>query len=167
MAAMRAAVTTYARCHSVTPGARWGIASPHQSPAPEVTRRGRHCRTPRRKASSTFSDNELNPAVPYESPASWRRDLIEFIARARILVHDTMFTTEEYTQHRGWGHSTYEDAVDLALEAGVETLVLFHHKPERSDDDVDRHTDACRALAHRRGGTLEIIAAAEGLSLQA
>jgi phosphoribosyl 1,2-cyclic phosphodiesterase len=114
-----------------------------------------------------ISDNELNPTVPYESPASWRLDLIDFIARARILVHDTMFTAEEYTQHRGWGHSTYEDAVDLALEAGVETLVLFHHKPERSDEDVDRHTDACRALAHRRGGTLEIIAAAEGLSLQA
>jgi len=114
-----------------------------------------------------ISDNELNPAAPYESPVSWRRELVRFTEHARILVHDTMFTAEEYGQHQGWGHSTYEDAVDLALEAGVDTLVLFHHKPERSDDEVDRHTDACRALAHRRGGKLEIVAAAEGLVLHA
>jgi len=53
------------------------------------------------------------------------------------------------------------------LEAGVETLVLFHHKPERTDDEVDRQTDACRALVQRRGGALEIVAAAEGLTLSA
>jgi phosphoribosyl 1,2-cyclic phosphodiesterase len=112
-----------------------------------------------------ISDNELNPAATYELPASWRRDLVEFVRDARVLVHDSMFTSEEYAHHRGWGHSTYEDAVDLALEAAVDTLVLFHHKPERTDDEVDRHTEACRALVERRGGTLEIVAAAEGLTL--
>jgi phosphoribosyl 1,2-cyclic phosphodiesterase len=114
-----------------------------------------------------ISDNELNPSARYESPPSWREDLVEFVSQARVLVHDTMFTAEEYDEHRGWGHSTYEDAVDLALEAGVETLVLFHHKPERTDDEVDRQTDACRALVQRRGGALEIVAAAEGLTLSA
>jgi hypothetical protein len=54
----------------------------------------------------------------------------------------------------------------LALEAEVERLVLFHHKPERTDDEVDRRTDECRALVARRGGTLEILAAAEGLTLK-
>jgi ribonuclease BN (tRNA processing enzyme) len=77
-----------------------------------------------------------------------------------------MFTVEEYRQHVGWGHSTYDDAVELALEAEVERLVLFHHKPERTDDEVDRRTDECRALVARRGGTLEILAAAEGLTLK-
>jgi phosphoribosyl 1,2-cyclic phosphodiesterase len=114
-----------------------------------------------------ISDNELNPAAQYESSATWRRDLVQFVSQARVLVHDTMFTAEEYDHHRGWGHSTYEDAVDLALDAGVDTLVLFHHKPERTDDEVDRHTDACRALAHSRGGTLQVVAAAEGLMLSA
>jgi phosphoribosyl 1,2-cyclic phosphodiesterase len=112
-----------------------------------------------------ISDNELNPAATYESPPSWRQDLVEFIRRARVLVHDTMFTAEEYDEHRGWGHSTYEDAVDLAIEAEVETLVLFHHKPERTDDEVDQHAEACRALAQRRGATLRVVAAAEGLAL--
>ena len=66
----------------------------------------------------------------------------------------------------GWGHSTYEHAVELALEAGVERLVLFHHRPERSDEEVDRCVERCRALVAGRGRTLDVVAAAEGMSLQ-
>jgi ribonuclease BN (tRNA processing enzyme) len=91
--------------------------------------------------------------------------LIKFVRDARVLVHDTMYTSEEYDHFRGWGHSTYNEAVELALEAGVEQLVLYHHKPERSDDEVDRRVDECRALAARRSGTLDILAAAEGMTL--
>jgi phosphoribosyl 1,2-cyclic phosphodiesterase len=112
-----------------------------------------------------ISDNELSPSAHYESTRSWRRDLTEFCRGAGLLVHDTMFTVEEYRQHVGWGHSTYDDAVELALEAEVERLALFHHKPERTDDEVDRRTDEARALVARRGGRLEILAAAEGLTL--
>lgn len=112
-----------------------------------------------------ISDNELGDAAPYALSASWRRDLVQFVHGARVLVHDAMFTAEEYRHHHGWGHSTYEDAVELAIESGVETLVLFHHKPERTDDEVDRRTDECRSLAARRGGSLQVIAAAEGLVL--
>jgi len=112
-----------------------------------------------------ISDNELGPAAPYAFPAEWRRDLVQFVRGSRVLVHNAMFTTEEYVHHRGWGHSTYEAAVALALEAEVATLVLFHHKPDRTDDEVDRWTDACRAIAARHGGPLQIVAAAEGLTL--
>jgi phosphoribosyl 1,2-cyclic phosphodiesterase len=114
-----------------------------------------------------ISDNELNPTAPYESSPSWRADLVRFATHARVLVHDTMFTSDEYERHRGWGHSTYEDAVDLALEAEVEMLVLFHHKPERTDDELDQETERCRARVQHRGGSLEIVAAAEGLTLVA
>jgi phosphoribosyl 1,2-cyclic phosphodiesterase len=112
-----------------------------------------------------ISDNELRPAAPYEFTATWRRDLVRFVHGARVLVHDAMFTAEEYAHHHGWGHSTYEDAVELALEAEVETLVLFHHKPERTDDEVDRRTDDCRTMAAHHGGSLRVVAAAEGLTL--
>lgn len=112
-----------------------------------------------------ISDNELGAAAPYTRTAAWRRDLVRFVHGARVLVHDAMFTAEEYRHHHGWGHSTYDDAVELALESEVETLVLFHHKPERTDDEVDRQTDACRSMAARRGGSLQVIAAAEGLTL--
>ena len=112
-----------------------------------------------------ISDNELDGGVRYDVPAGWRDDLVRFVKGARVLVHDTMYTAEEYRQHRGWGHSTYDDALQLALDAEVDTLVLFHHKPERTDDEVDRCVERLREEIARRGRRLEIVAAAEGLSL--
>ena len=112
-----------------------------------------------------ISDNELNPTAVYDSGSTWRRDLVTFVQGARVLVHDTMYTVEEYDHHRGWGHSTHEDALELAMEGGVEELVLFHHKPERTDDEVDRRVEECRNYVKRRGRKLEITAAAEGLTL--
>ena len=58
-----------------------------------------------------------------------------------------------------------DDALELALEAGVQQLVLFHHKPERSDEEIDQQLEQLRASALRRGSTLRIEAAAEGMSL--
>ena len=122
---------------------------------------------PRAKAGALVyvSDNALGHSDKYSTPDGWRERFVEFVRGAAVLVHDTTYTTEEYDHHRGWGHSTYGDGVDLALQAGVGTLVLFHHEPRRSDDELDRRTDECRALVKDRGGSLEVVAAAEGLSL--
>ncbi|HEY4658938.1 MAG TPA: MBL fold metallo-hydrolase [Gemmatimonadaceae bacterium] len=111
------------------------------------------------------SDNELGHSERYTTPTGWRERFVAFVRDASVLVHDTTYTTEEYDHHRGWGHSTYRDGVELALQAGVGTLVLFHHEPRRTDEEVDRRLDECRALVKERGGTLEVVAAAEGLSL--
>ncbi|MGH7718549.1 MAG: MBL fold metallo-hydrolase [Gemmatimonadaceae bacterium] len=113
-----------------------------------------------------ISDNELDPAAGYDTPPRWRETLVEFARGARVLIHDSMYTVEEYAEHRGWGHSHYRDAVELALDAGAQTLVLFHHRPERSDEEVDQRTAECRALVRARGGKLEVIAAAEGMALR-
>lgn len=112
------------------------------------------------------SDNELSTQARYDDPPDWRRKLVEFARGASVLVHDTMYTTEEYASFVGWGHSTHEQAVELALEAEVGRLVLFHHRPERSDEEVDRCLEICREMAARRGGRLEVVAAAEGLTLK-
>jgi ribonuclease BN (tRNA processing enzyme) len=112
-----------------------------------------------------ISDNELASHETYRSGAGWRDRLVEFVRGAALLVHDATYTSEEYERHRGWGHSTYEDAVTLALDAGVEKLVLFHHRPERTDEEVDRCLEAARALVASRGGTMQVAAAAEGMTL--
>jgi phosphoribosyl 1,2-cyclic phosphodiesterase len=114
-----------------------------------------------------ISDNELNDSARYDSiPEGWRDALVDFVKGARVLVHDATYTVAEYQQHRGWGHSTYQDVVELAADAGVETLVLFHHKPERTDEEIDRCVEECRALAAGRGSGMRVIAAAEGLTLR-
>lgn len=111
------------------------------------------------------SDNELSAAARYDSPREWRARFVEFVRGAAVLVHDTMYRADEYRNFVGWGHSTYEDAVQLALEASVDRLVLFHHHPERTDDEVDQCVASCREMVQARGGRLEIIAAAEGMTL--
>lgn len=111
------------------------------------------------------SDNELAPHGSYGSPAAWRDGLVELARGAAVLVHDATYTVDEYAHRGGWGHSTYADALALALDAGVERLVLFHHSPERTDEEIDMHVAACRAEVARRGARLEVLAAAEGLTL--
>ena len=111
------------------------------------------------------SDNELSPRATYDDAPLWRSRFVEFARGAAVLVHDTMYTAAEYDAFVGWGHSTHEDAVELALEAEVETLVLFHHRPERTDDEVDRCVTTCRALVAKRGSRLKVVAAAEGMTL--
>lgn len=75
--------------------------------------------------------------------------LLKLAQNADILIYDAQYTPEEYSgENHGvpkfdWGHSTYEFAVDTAIRADVKHLILFHHDPEHSDDDIDKI--ACRA----------------------
>lgn len=111
------------------------------------------------------SDNELSAAARYDTPHGWRARFVDFVRGASVLVHDTMYKADEYRNFVGWGHSTYDDAVELALEAKVRQLVLFHHHPERTDDEVDRCVASCREMVQARGAQLDVIAAAEGMTL--
>ena len=111
------------------------------------------------------SDNEIGTHPRYGSSADWRDRMVDFVRGAAVLIHDTMYTTDEYDHHRGWGHSTFADAVELALDAEVGTLVLFHHEPRRTDDQLEGCLAECRAMVKARGGALQVVAAAEGLTL--
>jgi phosphoribosyl 1,2-cyclic phosphodiesterase len=112
-----------------------------------------------------ISDNELREVETYGSRPGWQNELVRFIEGAQTLIHDATYTNDEYARHRGWGHSTYEDAIDLAVRSGVRQLVLFHHKPERTDEDLDQYLAECRRLVAERGAPLTVVAAAEGMTL--
>jgi phosphoribosyl 1,2-cyclic phosphodiesterase len=112
-----------------------------------------------------ISDNELAPHASYGDDSAWRTRLVDFVRGATLLVHDATYTPDEYERHRGWGHSRYTDALELALDAGVDDLVLFHHKPERHDDDLDVRLNECRATVAQRGASLRVTASAEGMTL--
>jgi len=91
---------------------------------------------------------------------------IAFLKGANLVIHDAQYTDEEYRDKVGWGHSSLEYAVDVALAAGVERLVLFHHDPAHDDAAMERIEAMARAHAGRRGQALEVLAAREGLELQ-
>jgi phosphoribosyl 1,2-cyclic phosphodiesterase len=53
---------------------------------------------------------------------------------ADLLIHDAQYTPEELIEKKGWGHSSWEQAVEVAKKAGARRLALFHHDPEHTDD---------------------------------
>jgi phosphoribosyl 1,2-cyclic phosphodiesterase len=77
-----------------------------------------------------------------------------------VLIHDAQHTAAEFAGRSFLGHSAVEYAVGLAQEAGARTLVLFHHDPARTDDEID-----ALVVAHA-GGTVEVIGASEGLTIE-
>ena len=86
---------------------------------------------------------------------------VDFIREADLLIHDAQYTVEEYPPKKGWGHSTIEYVVDIAVAGRVRRLALFHHDPMRDDDALDRLVDAARQRVIDAGGTLEVFAAAD------
>lgn len=70
----------------------------------------------------------------------------DFIRGSDILIQDAQYTPEEYPNRRGWGHSTWRDAAELAAEADIQHLLLFHHDPLRSDTQIDAIVDAAQAV---------------------
>jgi len=87
--------------------------------------------------------------------------LVDLAAGAEVLIHDAQYLPEEQAGKVGWGHSTYVQAVQLAVAAGVQTLVLTHHDPTRDDVAVLQIEQRARQLfpgtwAAREGLTLEL-----------
>lgn len=74
--------------------------------------------------------------VEYEQ-STISKGFIDFCEGADHLIFDTQYVPSEFGARRGWGHSTWEVAVEVAKSAGVKQLVMTHHEPLRTDQEVD------------------------------
>ena len=84
---------------------------------------------------------------------------VELAAEADVLVHDAHLLAEELPEQAAFGHAAAEYAVGLARRAGARRVVLFHHRPDRTDDELDQ-------LAQRfTTSPVPVTVAAEGLLL--
>lgn len=84
--------------------------------------------------------------VAYDrQPTPPEAKLLAWLEGADVVVYDTMYEHTEYLEKMTWGHSYPEYAEALCRKAGVKHLVLFHHEPNATDDDLD-------ALAERWSG---------------
>ena len=90
----------------------------------------------------------------------------ELAAGVDVLLHDSQFTEDEYTERVGWGHSSVAHAVGFARKADVGRLVLFHHDPDRSDAEVDRLTDRASELWNGAARGAPPLAAHEGMTIE-
>lgn len=72
---------------------------------------------------------------PAMAPAA-QESFVKFAHGADLLVFDAQYLPEEYPAHRGWGHSTWADAVAVAQRCAAKRLWLIHHKPKRTDAEL-------------------------------
>ena len=70
--------------------------------------------------------------------------LVELASGADLLVHDAQYTAEELKKRRGWGHSSFDQAMQVAEMAGVKRLALTHHDPDHDDEFLERIEKLCQ-----------------------
>jgi phosphoribosyl 1,2-cyclic phosphodiesterase len=80
---------------------------------------------------------------------------------ADVLIYDAQYLPDEYqAQKRGWGHSHWREAVNIAMESGAKELVLFHHDPDHNDACIDSIVESARNYYPK------VRAASEGLEIK-
>ena len=85
----------------------------------------------------------------------------EFFSGADLLIHDAQYTEEEYANRVNWGHTSMEYAVAAANRAGVKKMALFHHDPDRTDEQLDEL--AKKHCEPDKSGDTEVFFAREGM----
>jgi phosphoribosyl 1,2-cyclic phosphodiesterase len=112
------------------------------------------------------TDNELFLPDSGNYDPFYVEKLSNFIRGTDALITDCTYTDAEYKTKVGWGHSCIGQVVDLAHNADVKNLYLFHHDPSQTDDDIDRkHETAVEDLAKRNSST-QCLAPSEGDSIR-
>ena len=99
-----------------------------------------------------ITDTEHTPGAPDENVAG-------LIHGADIVIYDGTYTDDEFPNHITWGHSTWQEGLRMCEANDVKKYVLFHHDPERDDDQLD---EIGRQLEELRPGT---VVAREGMVL--
>jgi phosphoribosyl 1,2-cyclic phosphodiesterase len=81
-----------------------------------------------------ITDNELEPpgkvSTTYDQ---W----VEFCSGADVLIHDAQYLQSDMPHKHGWGHSLVSQVRQLAVDAEVGCLAMFHHDPDRTDTEID------------------------------
>jgi phosphoribosyl 1,2-cyclic phosphodiesterase len=106
-----------------------------------------------------LTDNELSVEAPLgRQPV----DFAQFAQGCDLLIHDAQYLPEELDFHRGWGHSSFADVVELAVMAHVPQAILFHHDPARTDREIEEIEARARKLVKAQKSDVKVSAAREG-----
>ena len=83
-----------------------------------------------------------------------------------MLIHDAQYLMEDMPHKHGWGHSLVSQVCALAVAADVKHLVLYHHDPDRTDDELDTIQKTARTWLYTHSPHMQCTAAYEGLMLK-
>jgi phosphoribosyl 1,2-cyclic phosphodiesterase len=128
--------------------------------------------THRNKMIGYLTDNEFTsgsikkPKSDHTSGVGYNLKIIHAIHGADLVIFDAQYTPEEYQNKKGWGHSHYENVLNVAMAAEIKKCVLFHHDPSHTDADLDKIGIQCLEIIKRQGGSMDCIVAQEGLEIE-
>jgi phosphoribosyl 1,2-cyclic phosphodiesterase len=109
------------------------------------------------------TDNELEPPGKIETTY---KEWVEFCYEVDLLIHDAQYTESDIPQKHGWGHSLASQAMQLALDAEVGSLALFHHDPDRSDFQLEKLQREAQSFLTDKGVAMRCFCAREGLVME-
>jgi ribonuclease BN (tRNA processing enzyme) len=113
------------------------------------------------RSSFTYISDH-NPIALGEGPdglGEYHPAAIELSEGVDVLIHDAQYLASDFASHASFGHSAAEYAVGLAEKAGSKRLLLFHHDPDRTDEQLDE------VEASFRNAGLPVAAAVEGTTI--
>lgn len=111
----------------------------------------------------TYRDKVLVYATDKESYLGGDKKLANFARNCDVLIHDAQYTTEDYlnsfVSKQGYGHSTYDMAIECQNQTEAKKLVFFHFDPGYDDTKLNGIKEQYKPLGDR------VILAYEGLEL--
>jgi len=88
---------------------------------------------------------------------------IDLALNADLLLHDAQYSAPEYKVKLGWGHSSMDDAIKFAALSDVKHLLLSHHDPYHSDEELN---ELFADLKKRNNYSFKYELAAEGMTFE-
>ncbi len=96
-----------------------------------------------------YGGRSLVYVTDYEPDARSFKALISFSRGADLILYDAQYTPAEYEKRKGFGHSTAEKGIELLEKSGAERLLLIHHDPHATDEELlRRERELMRDDAH-------------------
>jgi len=72
------------------------------------------------------------------------QNIVALAQDADLLIHDGQYSAAELPAKKGWGHSSYDQALEVAMRANVRQLVVTHHDPDHDDEFLRDAERSCR-----------------------
>ena len=94
-------------------------------------------------------------------PEKMDQGIVDFVEGTDLMIYDGTYTDEEFPTFWNFGHSTWEEGVRISKAAGVKRYCVFHHRPSRTDEDLDEISRQCkqafkRSCLGKEGMTIKI-----------
>jgi len=88
-------------------------------------------------------------------------NIVELARNCNLLIHEAQYTEEELQGKKGWGHSSYEQAIEAARLSNAGQLIITHHDPDHDDDFLNEKEKWCQSrfancIFAREGMTVDV-----------